>query len=112
MFFAVLGAVGEFERDLLSERTRDGLQAARARGRTGGRKSKLKPAHVQLARQMRDELDDDGSRRQPRHDLPGAQEPRPPTPIEIEGGVARLASDALLSGRESGHRRRWVPRSA
>src|ERR1035438_6234048 len=27
MFFAVLGAVGEFERDLLSERTRDGLPA-------------------------------------------------------------------------------------
>jgi hypothetical protein len=69
MFFAVLGAVGEFERDLLSERTRDGLRAARARGRTGGRKSKLKPAHVQLARQMRDELDDDGRRRHTVQDI-------------------------------------------
>ena len=69
MFFAVLGAVGEFERDLLSERTRDGLRAARARGRTGGRKSKLKPAHVQLARQMHDELDDDGRRRHTVQDI-------------------------------------------
>ena len=69
MFFAVLGAVGEFERDLLSERTRDGLRAARARGRTGGRKSKLKPAHVRLARQMRDELDDDGRRRHTVQDI-------------------------------------------
>ncbi|MGO9960253.1 MAG: recombinase family protein [Solirubrobacteraceae bacterium] len=69
MFFAVLGAVGEFERDLLSERTRDGLRAARARGRTGGRKSKLKPAQVQLARQMRDELDDDGRRRRTVQDI-------------------------------------------
>jgi len=69
MFFAVLGAVGEFERDLLSERTRDGLRAARARGRTGGRKSKLKPAHVRLAGQMRDELDDDGRRRHTVQDI-------------------------------------------
>jgi DNA invertase Pin-like site-specific DNA recombinase len=65
----VLGAVGEFERDLLSERTRDGLRAARARGRTGGRKCKLKPAHVRLARQMRDELDDDGRRRHTVQDI-------------------------------------------
>jgi DNA invertase Pin-like site-specific DNA recombinase len=69
MFFAVLGAVGEFERDLLSERTRDGLRAARARGRTGGRTSKLKPAEVRLARQMRDDLDDNGRRRHTVQDI-------------------------------------------
>ena len=57
------------ERDLLSERTRDGLRAARARGRTGGRRSKLKPEHVRLARQMRDELDDDGRRRHTVQDI-------------------------------------------
>ncbi len=33
MFFQFLGAIAEFEHDLLSERTRDGLAAARARGR-------------------------------------------------------------------------------
>ncbi|WP_435876297.1 recombinase family protein [Saccharopolyspora shandongensis] len=35
------GAVAEFERALMSERTRDGLAAARARGRTGGQKPEL-----------------------------------------------------------------------
>ncbi|MEV7969202.1 recombinase family protein [Sphaerisporangium sp. NPDC088356] len=38
MFFQILGAVAEFEHALLSERTVDGLEAARARGRTGGQK--------------------------------------------------------------------------
>ena len=37
MFFSILGAIAEFEHALLSERTRDGLEAARARGRTAGR---------------------------------------------------------------------------
>lgn len=39
--FHVLAAVAELERDLNRERTRDGLAAARARGRTGGRKPAL-----------------------------------------------------------------------
>ena len=38
MFFQILGAIAEFEHALMSERTRDGLDAARARGRTGGQK--------------------------------------------------------------------------
>ena len=36
MFFQILGATAEFAHALTSERTRDGLDAARARGRTGG----------------------------------------------------------------------------
>ena len=36
MFFQILGSIAEFEHALMSERTRDGLAAARARGRTGG----------------------------------------------------------------------------
>jgi DNA invertase Pin-like site-specific DNA recombinase len=60
MFFQILGAIAEFEHALMSERTRDGLAAARARGRTGGQKPKLGTRHVQLARQMYDELDDHG----------------------------------------------------
>ena len=36
MFFQILGAIAEFEHTLMSERTMDGLAAARARGRTGG----------------------------------------------------------------------------
>jgi DNA invertase Pin-like site-specific DNA recombinase len=46
MFFQILGAIAEFEHALMSERTRDGLEAARARGRTGGQKPKL--THVGL----------------------------------------------------------------
>lgn len=37
MFLQILGATAEFEHALMSERTRDGLAAARARGRTGAR---------------------------------------------------------------------------
>jgi len=40
-FFTIIGAVAEFERSLIVSRTRDGLAAARARGRVGGRKPKL-----------------------------------------------------------------------
>jgi DNA invertase Pin-like site-specific DNA recombinase len=44
MVYTVLCAVTEMEVDLLRERTNDGLKAARARGRVGGRKQKLSPA--------------------------------------------------------------------
>ncbi|MEU5760210.1 recombinase family protein [Nocardia sp. NPDC047648] len=63
MFFQILGAIAEFEHALMSERTRDGLTAARTRGRTGGQKPKLGPRQVRLAQQMYDELGDDGKRR-------------------------------------------------
>ena len=35
--FHLFGALAEFERDIIRERTQAGLQAARARGRLGGR---------------------------------------------------------------------------
>src|SRR4051794_19347655 len=38
LIFHVFGALGQFERDLIRERTRAGLTAAAARGRRGGRK--------------------------------------------------------------------------
>lgn len=57
MFFQILGAIAEFEHALMSERTMDGLEAARARGRTGGQKPKLGARQVQLAREMYDSGD-------------------------------------------------------
>ena len=42
MMLQMLGAFAEFERSMVRERTRMGLQAARERGRIGGRKPKLK----------------------------------------------------------------------
>ncbi len=41
LIFHVFGALAEFERNLISERTQAGLNAARARGRKGGRKKVL-----------------------------------------------------------------------
>ena len=41
LMFHVIGALAEFERDLISDRTKAGLDAARARGRSGGRPSAL-----------------------------------------------------------------------
>jgi DNA invertase Pin-like site-specific DNA recombinase len=41
LIFHLMGALAEFERDLIRERTNAGLAAARARGRVGGRPRKL-----------------------------------------------------------------------
>jgi len=63
LFFQIIGAIAEFEHALMSERTMDGLAAARARGRTGGQKPKLGPRQVKLARGMYDETGPDGRRK-------------------------------------------------
>ena len=55
LFFHMLAAIAEFEHDLIVERTRDGLAAARARGRSGGRKLTMTPEKIARARQMYDE---------------------------------------------------------
>jgi DNA invertase Pin-like site-specific DNA recombinase len=54
LVFQVLGAVDQFTRDLIVEGTKEGLAAARARGKVGGRKAKLSPEQVQHARQLYD----------------------------------------------------------
>ena len=41
LFFTIISGFAEFERDIMRSRTMDGLAAARARGRNGGRPSKL-----------------------------------------------------------------------
>lgn len=53
LIFHVFGALAEFERDLIRERTQAGLAAARARGRLGGRPKKLADAKkLELARTL------------------------------------------------------------
>ena len=54
LFFHLLAAIAEFEHDLIVERTHDGLAAARARGRAGGRRPKLSATQVKAARAMYD----------------------------------------------------------
>lgn len=46
LIFHIFSALAEFERDLIQERTRAGLKAARARGRLGGRPPLLQPHQV------------------------------------------------------------------
>lgn len=48
MIFGIFAALAEFERELIRERTIEGLKAARARGRTGGRRCKLTKHQVMM----------------------------------------------------------------
>jgi DNA invertase Pin-like site-specific DNA recombinase len=52
LVFHIFGALAEFERELIRERTNAGLAAARARGRRGGRPSVMSPDKVKTAREM------------------------------------------------------------
>lgn len=54
LLFHVLAAMSEFVGDLISENTHDGLAAARARGRVGGRPSVMTAGKLRIARQMLD----------------------------------------------------------
>lgn len=57
LVFHVFAALAEFERDLIKERTNAGLAAARARGRTGGRPSRLSADQVRTARRLYEQQD-------------------------------------------------------
>ncbi len=50
--FHLFGALAEFERDIIRERTKAGLEAARSRGKVGGRPKALDDKQIQLARQL------------------------------------------------------------
>jgi DNA invertase Pin-like site-specific DNA recombinase len=53
LIFHIFGALAEFERNLVRERTQAGLTAARSRGRKGGRPKRLNTDRkVQMARQL------------------------------------------------------------
>jgi len=52
LIFHVFGALAEFERDLIRERTKAGLAAARARGRKGGRPRKLDEKKIALLQRL------------------------------------------------------------
>src|SRR5918998_6784988 len=52
LVFHIFGALAEFEREIIRERTRAGLTAARARGKSGGRPKALTEKQVQMMRNM------------------------------------------------------------
>ena len=49
MIFSIFGALSEYERELISERTKAGLEAARTRGRKGGRKFIMTKVKLKIA---------------------------------------------------------------
>jgi len=54
LVFHLFGSIAEFERERIAERTREGLAAAKRRGRVGGRPSSLSAEQRQEVRRMRD----------------------------------------------------------
>lgn len=52
LLFHIMGALAEFERDLIRARTHAGLKAARERGRTGGRPKKMTEDKVAAVREL------------------------------------------------------------
>jgi DNA invertase Pin-like site-specific DNA recombinase len=52
LIFTVFSAIAEFEREIICERTRAGLDAARSRGRTGGRPRALSEKDLKQARAL------------------------------------------------------------
>ncbi len=52
LIFHIFGALAEFEREIIRERTNAGLQAARARGRKGGRPKSLTGKKVTMAQEL------------------------------------------------------------
>jgi DNA invertase Pin-like site-specific DNA recombinase len=54
LIYTIISGVAEMERDLLIERTNSGIAAARARGRSGGRKREFSPAAVRKAQERYD----------------------------------------------------------
>jgi DNA invertase Pin-like site-specific DNA recombinase len=55
LFFTMIAAFAQFEREIMRSRTLDGLAAARARGRNGGRKPALSESQANLARKLASE---------------------------------------------------------
>jgi DNA invertase Pin-like site-specific DNA recombinase len=52
LVFNIFGSLAEFEREIIKERTQAGLQAARSRGRTGGRPKALTQKQVNMLHQL------------------------------------------------------------
>lgn len=55
LVFHVFASIAQFERDRIAERTKEGLEAAKKRGRVGGRPPALTPIQKEEVRRMRDQ---------------------------------------------------------
>lgn len=59
LIFHIFGAVAEFEKNIIRERTRSGLNSARARGRRGGRPSLMTEDKIKMAKLLHKDNDID-----------------------------------------------------
>jgi DNA invertase Pin-like site-specific DNA recombinase len=78
LMLQVVGAMAEFERSLIMERTRAGLDAAKAQGRTGGRPSAVNEdvliaARARKAKGRERQRHSQGSGRLPGHPVPASR---------------------------------------
>lgn len=89
-FFHVMAALSEMEADMIRERTIDGLAAARARGRKGGRKPKLGTGQVNVLRTMYEATTADGKRKHTVREIADAL------------GISRDTAYAYLRGEVAG----------
>ncbi len=55
LVFHIFGALAEFEREMIRERTKAGLKAARARGRMNGRPKKLSNQQIAIAKKLKED---------------------------------------------------------
>jgi len=62
LIFHLFGALSEFERNLIRERTKAGLQAARSRGKLGGRPKKLTQDKQQRAKDLYNQRQENGKK--------------------------------------------------
>jgi biotin operon repressor len=127
LVFHLFGALAQFEREIIRDRTLAGLAAARARGRVGGRPSKLSAEQRRQARRMYDAreltvaqigevlgvsrtavyraLSQDGATSH-RPAAAGRQVPKPPSPADVEAagdvpGVAEPSTVEVKGRRRS-----------
>ncbi|MBN8646757.1 MAG: recombinase family protein [Caulobacterales bacterium] len=52
LIFHIFASLAEFERNIIRERTKAGLESAKARGRTGGRPSKMSEDDIEVAKTL------------------------------------------------------------
>lgn len=55
LYFNMMASLAEFERDLIRERTKAGLESAKARGRQGGRPTKMTDEKLARAKELHEE---------------------------------------------------------
>jgi DNA invertase Pin-like site-specific DNA recombinase len=95
-FFHVMASLAQMERELIGERTRAGLDAARRRGRVGGRKRRMTPGKVESARKLLE----GGMPPAMSPRVSGCRSRRSTAGSLLQTGEARAASDLVASAVE------------